>query len=130
MAAMSRKRLARHLVTELSDGSKDRKELVRKLAAYLVAHKRTHDVEFLIGDVAAELARRGEAALVRVTTARPLGAAEKKNVQAFIQKELGVRSVELDERIDPDLIGGIVIETPDARYDRSLKRGIEQLLSV
>lgn len=129
MATMSRKRLARYVADELQHGA-DANELMRHVAAYLIEHKRPHDVQFVIDEIAAELASRGAKGLVTVTTARPLGPDERKNIQAFAMQKMHVAAVELDERVDPGIIGGIIIETPDARYDRSLKHGIEQLTSV
>lgn len=129
MAAISRKRLAKYVASEIERGA-SQDVLVKQIAAYLVAHKRPHDVEFVINDIAAELARRGTSGSVTVTTARPLSANERKQVQSFASKKMNVTSVELNERVDESIIGGIIIETPNARYDRSLKRGVEQLTSV
>ena len=129
MANLSRKRLARYVATELYGGANAAK-LMKQVAAYLVDHKRPHDVSFVINDIAEELASLGARGLAKVTTARPLSAAERKSVEAFVLKKMNVTTVELDEHVDASLIGGIVIETPDARYDRSLKRGLEQLTSV
>lgn len=129
MAGMSRKRLARYVASQLQNGAQAH-ELMRQVAAYLVEHKRQHDIDFVITDIAAEMARLGTNGMATVTTARQLGANERKMVQDFAAKKMNVATVELNERIDPAIIGGIIIETPDARYDRSLKHGIEQLMSV
>lgn len=130
MASMSRKRIARYVATQLASNPKSNKSLVNQVAAYLVQEGRANDVRYLANDIAAELAAKGSLVLARVTTARPLTGNERDDVIEFIKKKLSVGSVELDEHVDPTLIGGIIIETPDARYDRSLKRGIEQLTSV
>ena len=129
MAGASRKRLARFVADELQQGGNPR-ELMQQVAAYLVEHKRPHDAEFVMSDIAVELAARGKRGMATVTTARPLSAAERESVKAFAAKKMAVSSVELTEQVDKSLIGGIIIETPDTRYDRSLRRGIEQLTSV
>jgi F0F1-type ATP synthase delta subunit len=129
MAAMSRKRLARYVAQEMRRGANSKK-LMQEVAAYLIEHKRPHDAEFVISDIAAELARAGAKGAVTVTTARPLGVSERKAIQDFAAKKMSVTSVELTERVDENVIGGVIIETPDARYDRSLRRGLEQLTSV
>lgn len=129
MAGVSRARLARYVASELQDGA-DAHALTQQLAAYLVEHKRPHDAGFIIRDIAAELARSGAVGLVTVTTARPLEASQREHIQAFAARKMNVASVELDERVRPSLLGGVIIETPVARYDRSLQRGIEQLISV
>lgn len=129
MAHVSRRRIAKYVADEISRGS-TKKDIVAKLAAFMVDHKYQHDVDFLIHDITSELASRGTYTFATITSARPLSSKERTDVESFIKKQSKVKAVELDEKVEPHLIGGIIIETPKARYDRSLRRGLEQLLKV
>lgn len=55
----------------------------------------------------------------RVTTARPLDAATNRRIRDFLAKRSG-RTVELKTRVNPDLLGGFVLDVGDERLDASV----------
>lgn len=68
------------------------------------------------------------AALVKVdvTSAVELDAAASKRIAARVEEVTG-RKVELTQRVDPDIIGGLVLRVGDVIVDSSLKARIRQL---
>ncbi len=125
--AVSRRILARLVAAELRDGTSI-KEIVPKLAAYLIETKQTGHIDELLGEVMHELARHGMVQAT-VTTAHPLSNELKEQVIEYICKHESAEHVQLSEVVSPELLGGIVIETPKSRYDASVKNMIKQLKS-
>lgn len=96
-----RPKVARALITYVK-----RRRLSRMLPRLLSEASRLHDE------------RRGKLP-IRITTARPLDS-------ATIRQAVG-SEVEVTTAVDPDLIGGAVIERGDTRYDGSVRGRLRQL---
>jgi F-type H+-transporting ATPase subunit delta len=63
---------------------------------------------------------------VQVSTADPLSAKDLEATTQQLRRSLG-RDVDVQVKIDPDLIGGIVIRVGDTVYDGSLANRLKQL---
>jgi F-type H+-transporting ATPase subunit delta len=63
---------------------------------------------------------------IRVTTAAPLEAAERALVMARLAARTG-RRVQLEEAVDPDLIGGVVAQIGDQIIDGSVRGRLQRL---
>jgi F-type H+-transporting ATPase subunit delta len=63
---------------------------------------------------------------VTLTTAYELSDAEAKDIVARIEKASG-RKVEATRKVDPDLIGGIVLEAGSRRADASVRGRLDRL---
>jgi F-type H+-transporting ATPase subunit delta len=113
----SRMQVAAYVADRLE---RDRRGALRSAAAWLASKGRGRQAEYLARDVAQVLAERGYV-YARVTTARPLGSVGREHVERFIKEATGARDLELDLLVDPDLIGGITIETPGQALDASVK---------
>ena len=64
---------------------------------------------------------------VEVEAAAPLGPQEQAMLQQQLAKLLGARAVRLSIRINPELIGGLVVRAGDRRIDFSLSRQLQEL---
>ena len=64
-----------------------------------------------------------------VTTAAPLDEELRKDVLSFIKKQ-GEGEIELDERVDENLIGGAIIRLGDKQLDASVLRQINDLKQI
>lgn len=115
----SRQQVADYLSGNLID-PRQRKMAMQAAAAWLMSTGRSRQAKYLAKDVAAVLASKGHV-LVEVTTARPLAAAAREQIEAYVKRATGARHLELDAQVDASLIGGAIIETPDAVLDASLK---------
>ncbi len=51
----------------------------------------------------------------------------EKPIQAYVQKMVGSEKVHITYKENPDLIGGIQVETTDKRWDASLSGALSQL---
>jgi|GEM_PF-396192 F0F1-type ATP synthase delta subunit len=131
----SRAQVAEVLAATLADGGSHesraaavkRAAAVRQAAAWLVSTGRGRQADYLARDVAAVLERRGYA-LVRVVTARELEAGSRHKIEAYVKELTGVEKLELVTAVDPSLVGGVVIETPSARLDASVKQKLQKFV--
>jgi len=73
-----------------------------------------------------ELATRRGEVTAEVTAARPLSPAQAEAVSEQLRKAVG-RKVSVDLRIDPSLIGGLVVKVGSRMVDASLKSKLTRL---
>jgi F-type H+-transporting ATPase subunit delta len=101
-------------------------ELVRNFLLVLAEKNRAGEIE----DVAREfeqLVAKEEGILdVELTTAIELSDSEARDVIQQIEKASG-RKVEATRRVDPDLIGGIVLQAGSMRLDSSVRGRLNRL---
>lgn len=64
---------------------------------------------------------------VQITTAAPLGTHEIDRLKALVEKAFPGRKLEFHIAVNPELIGGFVIDVDSVRMDASLSNEIEQL---
>jgi F-type H+-transporting ATPase subunit delta len=100
--------------------------LVHNLLRLMVEKGRGGEVE----EVAAEFERLAAAEegqlSVEVTTAFELTDEEARSIVQLIERASG-RSVEATRAVDPDLIGGIVLQADSRRVDASVRGRLERL---
>jgi F-type H+-transporting ATPase subunit delta len=64
--------------------------------------------------------------LAEVTTAVALGAGERSAVEAWLQERTG-RRIEMQTRVDPSILGGVVARVGDQLIDASVRGRLEAL---
>jgi len=72
------------------------------------------------------VAREERRLTVELTTARELSDDEAKAIVSQIEKAAG-RTVEATRSVDPDLVGGIVLQAGEYRVDASIRGRLERL---
>lgn len=123
---VSRRKLAIATVEQLRTNP-DRRKVVESLAAYLIANKMTHQLELLLGDIARLLAEKEGHVLADVTSAFALNTETRSQIEAYLRKATGAKQIELNESVDPDLLGGFTLRTPDRELDASVRHKLNQL---
>jgi len=113
----SRAQVAAHVADALPDG---RTDALRSAAAWLVSTGRGRQAEYLARDVAKIMAGRGYVSAT-VTTARAVSDEARGQIEAFIRHATGAKHLELTLAVDPGIIGGARIETPDAQLDATVR---------
>jgi F-type H+-transporting ATPase subunit delta len=100
--------------------------LVRNLLRLLIEKGRGGEIEE-VGEEFERLAARQEGQLnVELTTAFELSECEARAIIEQIQEASG-RTVEATRSVDPDLIGGIVLQAGSLRVDASVRGRLERL---
>jgi len=110
----------------LDDVLGDADELVRNFLRLLSAKGRTGQIEEIhreLERLAAADERRLE---VELTTARELSGAEERRILKQIEQASG-RKVEATRSVDPNLIGGVVLQAGSLRVDASVRGRLERL---
>lgn len=124
MNSISKRKLARGFVRLRQQRS--HAAAVRALAAAIKTHRLTNELELVVREVAAALAREGTM-LARVTTAQPLSEKLRTLVTSYLRSAAQAQHLHCDFQTDPRLLGGCVIETPQGTLDASVAGRLERL---
>jgi F-type H+-transporting ATPase subunit delta len=104
----------------------DADPLVRNLLGLLIEKGRGGEIEE-VGEEFEQLVARAEGQLtVELTTAIELSEEEARAIVDQIQKASG-RTVEATRSVDPELIGGMVLQAGSLRVDGSVRGRLERL---
>jgi F-type H+-transporting ATPase subunit delta len=99
---------------------------VRNLVAVLIDHRRTTFLERITQQLEKELDARLGFAEAQVTSARELGDAEKRSLEAQIETVTG-KKVRAHFALDVSLLGGAVVRIGSTIYDGSVKGQLERI---
>ncbi|MCH5218918.1 MAG: F0F1 ATP synthase subunit delta, partial [Muribaculaceae bacterium] len=64
---------------------------------------------------------------VRITTAVSLPRNEMDKLRALVSNSFKDTELEFSEQVNPDIIGGFIIDVDDSRMDASISNELEQL---
>lgn len=130
MNKISQRTFAKTIAQKMIQDPARRKHWIKMLAAYMVETGIADKVDAVANDVAREIFVQSGELLVRVSSARPLSDATRKQVERIIKEQSGAKDVILDETVDPGLLGGLIARTPDAELDLSVRSKLKQLASI
>jgi F-type H+-transporting ATPase subunit delta len=99
---------------------------VRNLTAVLIDHRRVQFLGRIIEQLKKELDARMGFAEAHITSARELGDAEKRALEAQIEKVTG-KKVHAQFGLDAALLGGAVVRVGSTIYDGSVKGQLEKI---
>ena len=105
-------------------GSSD--ELVRNFTRIVVEKGRAGEIRGIAAEFETLVAEQARVLDVEVTTARELSDADFTRIVADIEKRSG-RAVQASRNVDPDLIGGIVLQAGSMRLDASIRGRLDRL---
>ena len=104
----------------------DSDELVRNFTRIVVEKGRAGEIRAIAAELEALVAQQARVLDVEVTTAGELSDADFKRIVADIEKRSG-RAVQATRSVDPDLIGGIVLQAGSMRLDASVRGRLDRL---
>ena len=99
---------------------------VRNLVAVLIDHRRMHFLDPVIKQLEKELDARLGFAEAEIISSRDLGDAEKREVEAQVEKLTG-KKVRARYAQDASLLGGAVVRVGSTIYDGSVKGQLERM---
>jgi len=102
---------------------------VRNFIAVLIDHRRIHFLEPIVRQFELELNQRMGFAEAEITSARELTAAEKKALEAEIEKLTG-KKVHARYASNPSIIGGAIIRVGSTIFDGSITGQLEKIREV
>lgn len=121
MAAPTRQELAQAIVV-LSD-KQSAKRLADTVATYLVANRRTGELDAIMREVARLREQRDNVTEVTATSAYKLNDAAHKAITAL----LGGKKLIINEVVDPEVLGGVRLETSELQLDLTVRNRLNQL---
>ncbi|MDE6682255.1 MAG: F0F1 ATP synthase subunit delta, partial [Muribaculaceae bacterium] len=99
----------------------------RRFVRLILEHKR-EEFAYLMAYAYRDLYRKANnISQVRISTAVKLGDDEMKKLHDVVEKAFSDTTFEYTEEVNPDLIGGFVIDVDSTRMDASLSNELEQL---
>ena len=101
-------------------------DLVRNFVRLLAEKGRAGNVEGIHAELERIIARAEGQLSVTLTTAYELSEDEAKDILSRIERASG-RRVEAARKVDPELIGGIVLEAGSLRADASVRGRLERM---
>jgi F-type H+-transporting ATPase subunit delta len=99
---------------------------VRNLVAVLIDHRRVQFLARIVEQLKKELDARMGFAEAHITSARELGDAEKRSLEAQIERVTG-KKVRAQFGLDAALLGGAVVRVGSTIYDGSVKGQLEKI---
>ena len=100
--------------------------LVRDFLAVVARNRRLFAVPAMIEAYLAKLAERRGEVTAEVTAARPLSETQLARLSEQLRRSVG-RRVSVDARVDPGLIGGMIVKVGSRMVDGSLKSKLQRL---
>ena len=104
----------------------DADELVRNFTRIVVEKGRAGEIRAIAAELEALVAQQARVLDVEVTTAGELSDADFERIVADIEKRSG-RAVQATRSVDPNLIGGIVLQAGSMRLDASVRGRLDRL---
>ncbi len=122
---LSRRALSAYIAEQLVDGNSEQ-DLAAHVAAYLIESHRTKELDLIIRDVQVRLAESGRVT-GSVTTAFALADESRQAIEAFIKDRTNATKVEVDETVDPKVLGGVKINLPGREFDATIAHALTTL---
>lgn len=119
--------------------SEEKKAVIKKIAGedtnpfllnfllLLVDHKRISFVEGIFNKYLESLRKLNNIVLAEVTSAIKLYEGEGEKLIEKIKNLTGAENVEMQTKIDPDILGGVIIKVGSQVYDASLKGQLRRI---
>lgn len=114
---LSRRSMADYIASGLVEG-RDKKQLFKQLAGYLVDTRRTKELSLIVRDIEHNLSEKG---IVRgeIVSAFELTAETMKALEAFVKDKTKASQVSLSAQVNPDVLGGVKITIPGRELDQT-----------
>lgn len=110
----------------LGDLAGDAEPIFRNVLQLVAEKGRAGEIEEIAAEFERLIAREERRLTVELTTARELSDAEAEAIVRQIEQAAG-RKVEATRSVDPDLVGGIVLQAGSYRVDASVRGRLERL---
>ena len=99
---------------------------VRDFVGVVATNRRLRSLREIVGAFASLVAERRGIVTAHVLTAHPLSDVQRQQLRARLI-EAGFGNVNIDEKVEPDLLGGLVVRVGARLYDTSLKSRLQRL---
>jgi len=101
--------------------------LTRNFVGTVAANGRARDLPAMASAFLAELAARRGETTATVTSAVPLSPAQMQQLSDSLRSVLGSNKVSIDARVEPDILGGLVVKVGSRLFDSSVRSKLQRL---
>ena len=101
--------------------------LTRNFVGTVAANGRARDLSAMASAFLAELAARRGETTATVTSAVPLSPAQLQQLSDSLRSVLGSNKVSIDARVEPDILGGLVVKVGSRLFDSSVRSKLQRL---
>ncbi len=101
-------------------------KLIQDFVSVVASNRRLNALRAIVADFASLVADKRGIVVATVTTAHPLSDVQEQQLRARLI-ESGYGSVDFVKRVDPALLGGMVLRIGARLYDSSLKSRLQRL---
>lgn len=122
---ISRRKITVYIADQLAKGG-DEKKVLQELAAFLIDNKRTNELDLIVRDIEYQLLLRG-IVLAHVTSAFELASETRAAITKMIKDKTDAKTIELQQLIEPNLLGGIRLDLPGMQLDNTISRRLTTL---
>ncbi len=99
---------------------------IQRFVSVIAANRRLSKLRGILSAFAALVARKRGVVTAHVTTAHGLSLPQREAVRARLI-EAGYGNVNIDEQVDPSILGGLVVKIGARLYDNSIKSRLQRL---
>lgn len=122
----SRREVALYSAKQLAEGVSPSR-VAKNIAAFLIATQSLRSSELLLNEIKRVLATEYGHVSAEITSAHPLADSLRDHISTLLKP---YKMLELDEQIDPDVLGGVIVRTPSEEFDGSLATSINKLKAI
>lgn len=101
-------------------------DLTRRFVNVVARNRRLFALPGMIDVYRALLAQRRGEMTAEVTSARPLGESQRSALETALMRSVGA-NVSIDARVDPGILGGLIVKVGSRMVDSSLRTKLEKL---
>lgn len=101
--------------------------IVRNALEVIYQYNRMYDILLIIDEYERRFNNRNNLVLGSVTTAVPLTKEQKAKLTQKVANQLGYQKAELTEKVDPNILGGVIVEANHHVIDGSIRSRLEYL---
>lgn len=124
---VSARQYARSLFELVADKSDDQvKSLIASFIAFLYRRQDLNKAELIITELENLYEEATGEVKAELISARPLDVEAKSHIATYLQKRAGVNAVNLQESLNPDLLGGFVLRYNGLVIDGSLQNNLRK----
>jgi len=87
-------------------------------------------MDLLLRDIESALLYRHKHLAADVVSSRRLDSRTLADLRDMLVRETSADTAEVLEQVDPTLIGGVIVRTPDSEMDASLKTKLQKLRAI
>jgi len=127
---VSRRTVAKMIAAKIAVSPETRAHWLNLGAAYLVERGQANRAEQLVKDIAHELLEQNGLLLASVTSARELDQATLDKLAAYLREKTGAKEVSFDTKVDPSVLSGVVVTTPDHELNTTARAYLRRLASL